>query len=40
MYAHIQLGVRNLELMTKFYDKVLIELGIVRVTSLDRIGPR
>jgi hypothetical protein len=39
MYAHVQLGVRNIEVMTRFYDKVLIEIGIVRVTSVDRIGP-
>jgi hypothetical protein len=39
MYAHVQLGARDIDLMTRFYDKVLIELGIVRVTPLDRIGP-
>ena len=39
MYAHVQLGARNIGLMIRFYDKVLIELGIVRVTPLDQIGP-
>lgn len=39
MYAHIQLGVRNIEAMTAFYDAVLAELGIFRVTELGRIGP-
>ena len=39
MYAHIQLGVRNIEAMAAFYDLVLAELGLVRVTDLQRIGP-
>lgn len=39
MYAHIQLGAKNMEAMTSFYDKVLVELGIVRTTPLDHIGP-
>lgn len=39
MYAHVQLGARNIAALTDFYDKVLSELGMVRVTSLDRIGP-
>jgi catechol 2,3-dioxygenase-like lactoylglutathione lyase family enzyme len=39
MYAHIQLGVRNRDAMTAFYDKVLAELGLVRVTDLEAVGP-
>lgn len=39
MYAHVQLGARNIAALADFYDKVLRELGMVRVTSLDRIGP-
>lgn len=39
MYAHIQLGVRDIETMTAFYDAVLSELGLSRVTELGHIGP-
>jgi catechol 2,3-dioxygenase-like lactoylglutathione lyase family enzyme len=39
MYAHIQLGVRDLEAMTVFYDRVLAELGLCRVVALDAMGP-
>jgi hypothetical protein len=39
MYAHVQLGARKIEALTDIYDRVLIELGMVRVPSLDRIGP-
>lgn len=39
MFAHIQLGVRDVEAMTAFYDRVLAELGIARVTDLQHIGP-
>lgn len=39
MYAHIQLGVRDLRSMTAFYDAVLAELGLGRITDLNQIGP-
>lgn len=39
MFAHIQLGVRDVKAMTAFYDRVLAELGIARVTDLEHIGP-
>ena len=39
MYAHIQLGVRDLEAMVSFYDAVLAELGIFRVNDLKELGP-
>lgn len=39
MYAHIQIGVRDITLMTGFYDAVLSELGLSRMTDLERIGP-
>lgn len=39
MYAHIQLGVGNIEGMTAFYDMVLAELGLFRVTELRGVGP-
>lgn len=38
MYAHIQLGARDLDRMAAFYDAVLRPLGLARVTPLDRIG--
>lgn len=39
MYAHIQIGVRDIKSMTAFYDAVLSELGLSRMTDLGRIGP-
>ena len=39
MYAHVQLGARDIRLMSSFYDKVLGELGLVRMTPLEQIGP-
>ncbi|BEP43790.1 VOC family protein [Variovorax sp. V15] len=39
MYAHIQLGARNLPLMCAFYDQVLAHLGLERVVALENIGP-
>ncbi|NMU88863.1 VOC family protein [Achromobacter ruhlandii] len=39
MYAHIQLGVRDLHAMTSFYDQVLRKLGLTRVTGPNQIGP-
>ena len=39
MFAHIQLGVGNVGRMTAFYDAVLGELGWVRLTDLQQIGP-
>jgi len=39
MYAHVQLGAQNIAALTGFYDMVLSELGMVRVTPLNRIGP-
>ena len=39
MYAHIQLGVSDLDRMASFYDAVLRPLGLVRVTPLERTGP-
>ncbi|MCE1191044.1 MAG: VOC family protein [Acidovorax sp.] len=39
MYAHVQLGVRNLRAMVAFYDAVLAEVGLSRFTSLERMGP-
>ncbi len=39
MFSHIQIGARNLSLLAAFYDRVLPELGLVRKTALDNIGP-
>ncbi|SEF34614.1 VOC family protein [Variovorax sp. NFACC27] len=39
MYAHIQLGVRNLVLMCDFYDRVLVHFGLERITALEKVGP-
>ena len=39
MFAHIQIGVRDLKAMTAFYDAVLSELDISRVTDLEHVGP-
>lgn len=39
MFAHVQIGVRDIGAMTAFYDAVLSELGLSRVTNLERIGP-
>ncbi|CUI73590.1 Glyoxalase-like domain [Achromobacter xylosoxidans] len=39
MYAHIQIGVHDLHGMTAFYDRVLHELDLVRLTDLRQIGP-
>ncbi|MDA8447627.1 VOC family protein [Paracidovorax valerianellae] len=39
MYAHIQIGVRDLRAMVAFYDVVLAELGLSRTTDLEDIGP-
>lgn len=39
MYAHIQLGARNLERMARFYDAVLAPMDWVRTTDLQRLGP-
>lgn len=39
MYAHVQLGVRNLRAMVAFYDAVLSEVGLSRFTDLERVGP-
>lgn len=39
MFAHIQIGVRDVQAMTVFYDAVLSELGISRATDLQNIGP-
>lgn len=39
MFAHIQLGVRDLKAMTAFYDAVLGEVGLSRVTDLAHVGP-
>ena len=39
MFAHIQIGVRDIGTMTAFYDAVLFELGLSRVTNLAHIGP-
>ncbi|MDH6594947.1 catechol 2,3-dioxygenase-like lactoylglutathione lyase family enzyme [Variovorax sp. TBS-050B] len=39
MFAHIQLGVQDLNRMTAFYDEVLRHFGMVRFTDLARVGP-
>lgn len=39
MYAHIQLGVNDLERMAAFYDATLRPLGLQRATPLERMGP-
>lgn len=39
MYAHIQIGVRDIEAMVSFYDAVLSRLGLSRVTDLRQVGP-
>jgi catechol 2,3-dioxygenase-like lactoylglutathione lyase family enzyme len=39
MYAHVQIGVRDVKAMTAFYDAVLSEIGLSRVTELEHIGP-
>lgn len=39
MYAHIQLGIRDTHDMVRFYDAVLGELGLFRVTDRERVGP-
>jgi catechol 2,3-dioxygenase-like lactoylglutathione lyase family enzyme len=39
MFAHIQIGVRDLKAMTAFYDAVLSELGLLRDTDLGHVGP-
>lgn len=39
MFAHIQIGVRDLKAMTAFYDAVLCELDLLRVTDLKHLGP-
>jgi len=39
MFSHIQIGAKDLPLLAAFYDRVLPELGLVRKTALDDIGP-
>lgn len=39
MFAHIQIGVRDIRVMTAFYDAVLSKLGLSRATDLEHIGP-
>lgn len=39
MFAHIQIGVRDLKAMAAFYDAVLSELGLLRDTDLGHVGP-
>lgn len=39
MFSHIQLGARDLQKMTAFYDAVLAELGLVRMPDDQDDGP-
>jgi catechol 2,3-dioxygenase-like lactoylglutathione lyase family enzyme len=39
MYAHIQIGVKDLERMCRFYDAVLAHFGLQRAVDPSRAGP-
>jgi len=39
MFAHIQIGARDLPRMCEFYDRVLVHFGLERVVQLEAVGP-
>jgi catechol 2,3-dioxygenase-like lactoylglutathione lyase family enzyme len=39
MFAHVQIGVSDLQRMCVFYDRVLAHFGLERAVALDRVGP-
>jgi len=39
MFSHVQLGARDLERLSAFYDRVLQALGLVRMPAEDDGGP-
>lgn len=39
MFAHVQIGARDLRRMCVFYDQVLIHLGLQRTVPLEAVGP-
>lgn len=39
MFAHIQIGARDLPRMCAFYDRVLVHFGLERSVPLEAVGP-
>lgn len=39
MFAHVQIGARDLRRMCAFYDRVLLHFGLTRAVPLEAVGP-
>lgn len=39
MFTHVMIGANDSEAMVAFYDEVLVHFDLLRITTLDNIGP-